>query len=154
MFTSWKGSQIDDKPQTGTARFFSEILYFTKSLVKHLLQISIPTQLELMSHHLLLFHRQREILIKNYITNSIVWNIWIISKTTKKFYDKIGTMLLSRLIDFHRCFYRYGRNRKSLWFFWYINIYTFFLRGHGNESCNLIGSLPGQYFPISAHGPR
>ena len=31
--------------------------------------------------------------------------------------------------------------------------YVFF-RGHGNESCNLIGSLPGQYFPISAHGPR
>ena len=30
----------------------------------------------------------------------------------------------------------------------------FFFRGHGNESCNLIGSLPGQYFPISAHGPR
>ena len=35
----------------------------------------------------------------------------------------------------------------------YIKIYCFF-RGHGNESCNLIGSLPGQYFPISAHGPR
>ena len=34
-----------------------------------------------------------------------------------------------------------------------IRIYCFF-RGHGNESCNLIGSLPGQYFPISAHGPR
>ena len=33
------------------------------------------------------------------------------------------------------------------------NIY-FFFRGHGNESCNLIGSLPGQYFPISDHGPR
>ena len=33
------------------------------------------------------------------------------------------------------------------------NNYCFF-RGHGNESCNLIGSLPGQYFPISAHGPR
>ena len=30
----------------------------------------------------------------------------------------------------------------------------FFFRGHGNESCNLFGSLPGQYFPISAHGPR
>ena len=34
-----------------------------------------------------------------------------------------------------------------------IAIYCFF-RGHGNESCNLIGSLPGQYFPISAHGQR
>ena len=34
-----------------------------------------------------------------------------------------------------------------------IQLYCFF-RGHGNESCNLIGSLPGQYFPISAHGPR
>ena len=33
------------------------------------------------------------------------------------------------------------------------NFYCFF-RGHGNESRNLIGSLPGQYFPISAHGPR
>ena len=33
-------------------------------------------------------------------------------------------------------------------------LFFFFLRGHGNESCNLIGSLPGQYFPISAHGPR
>ena len=32
-------------------------------------------------------------------------------------------------------------------------IYCFF-RGHGNESCNRIGSLSGQYFPISAHGPR
>ena len=30
----------------------------------------------------------------------------------------------------------------------------FFFRGQGNESCNLIGSLPGHYFPISAHGPR
>ena len=30
----------------------------------------------------------------------------------------------------------------------------FFFRGHGNESCNLIGSLPGQYFPISTHGQR
>ena len=30
----------------------------------------------------------------------------------------------------------------------------FFFRGHSNESCNLIGFLPGQYFPISAHGPR
>ena len=35
-----------------------------------------------------------------------------------------------------------------------IDIYINFFRGHGNESCNLIGSLPGQYFPISAHGPR
>ena len=36
------------------------------------------------------------------------------------------------------------------------NSYYCFFRGlgHGNESCNLIGSLPGQYFPISAHGPR
>ena len=32
--------------------------------------------------------------------------------------------------------------------------YFIFFRGHGNESCNLIGSLPGQYFPISAHGPK
>ena len=32
--------------------------------------------------------------------------------------------------------------------------FIIFFRGHGNESCNLIGSLPGQYFPISAHGPR
>ena len=23
-----------------------------------------------------------------------------------------------------------------------------FLGGHGNESCNLIGSVPGQYFPL------
>ena len=30
----------------------------------------------------------------------------------------------------------------------------FFLRGPSNESCNLIGSLRGQYFPISAHGQR
>ena len=30
---------------------------------------------------------------------------------------------------------------------------VFFFRGHGNESCNLIGgSLRGPYFPISAHG--
>ena len=28
----------------------------------------------------------------------------------------------------------------------------FFLRGHGNESCNLIGSQPGTFFPISALG--
>ena len=34
------------------------------------------------------------------------------------------------------------------------NTYYCFFRGHGNESCNLIGSLPGQYFPISTHGPR
>ncbi|KAL9954259.1 hypothetical protein ACROYT_G041774 [Oculina patagonica] len=26
--------------------------------------------------------------------------------------------------------------------------------GHGNESCNLIGSKGGQDSPISAHGPR
>ena len=31
-------------------------------------------------------------------------------------------------------------------------LFIFFSRGHGKESCNLIGSLPGQYFPISAHG--
>ena len=31
-------------------------------------------------------------------------------------------------------------------------ITLFFFRGHGNESCNLIGSLPGRYFPISAQG--
>ena len=37
---------------------------------------------------------------------------------------------------------------------WFVDIKFFFSRGHGNESCNLIGSLPGQYFPISAHGPR
>lgn len=29
-----------------------------------------------------------------------------------------------------------------------------FFRGHGNESCNLIGSLPSQYFPISAQRPE
>ena len=34
------------------------------------------------------------------------------------------------------------------------NCSYFFLRGHGNESCNLTDSLPGQYFPISAHGQR
>ena len=28
----------------------------------------------------------------------------------------------------------------------------FFPRGHGNESCNLIGSLRGQDFPIFDHG--
>ena len=49
------------------------------------------------------------------------------------------------------------RQEKGLWIYpnlekWNISFY-FFLRGHGNESCNLIGSLPGQYFPISAHGP-
>ena len=38
-------------------------------------------------------------------------------------------------------------------FFLYI-IHTYFIfRGHGNKSCNLSGSLPSQYFPISAHGP-
>ena len=37
----------------------------------------------------------------------------------------------------------------------YIYIYIFFFsREHGNESCNLIGSLPDQYFPISSHGQR
>ena len=30
----------------------------------------------------------------------------------------------------------------------------FFFRRHGNKSCKLIGSLPGQYFTISAHGPQ
>ena len=30
----------------------------------------------------------------------------------------------------------------------------FFFRGYGNEFCDLIGSLSGQYFPISAHGQR
>ena len=29
-----------------------------------------------------------------------------------------------------------------------------FFRGHGKESCKLIGSLPGKYFPISAHGQQ
>ena len=28
----------------------------------------------------------------------------------------------------------------------------FFLREHGDEPCNLIGSYRGPYFPISAHG--
>ena len=35
-----------------------------------------------------------------------------------------------------------------------IIFFFFFLRGHGNESCNLIGSYHGPYFPISAHGQR
>ena len=37
-----------------------------------------------------------------------------------------------------------------------IFLVIFFFRGHGNgnKSCNLIGSLPGQYFPNSAHGSR
>ena len=30
--------------------------------------------------------------------------------------------------------------------------FYFFSMGHGNESFNLIASLPGQYFPISTHG--
>ena len=30
--------------------------------------------------------------------------------------------------------------------------FFFFLRGHGNESCHLIGSQRGPYFPTSAHG--
>ena len=34
------------------------------------------------------------------------------------------------------------------------NYYYFFLKGNSNESFNLIGSLHGQYFPISAQGPR
>ena len=32
------------------------------------------------------------------------------------------------------------------------NIAIFFSRGHGNELSNLIGSLHGSDFPISAHG--
>ena len=32
--------------------------------------------------------------------------------------------------------------------------FFFFFGWHGNESYNLIGSLRGQYFPISAHGQR
>ena len=48
---------------------------------------------------------------------------------------------------------------RSSFFFFFVpsgtnTTYLFFFRGHGNESCNLIGSLPGQYFPISAHGSR
>ena len=48
---------------------------------------------------------------------------------------------------------------RSFFFFFFVpsgtnTTYLFFFRGHGNESCNLIGSLPGQYFPISAHGSR
>ena len=30
----------------------------------------------------------------------------------------------------------------------------FFSRGHSDESCNLIASLRGPYFPISAYGQR
>ena len=33
-------------------------------------------------------------------------------------------------------------------------LHFFCFRGHGNESCNLIGSLLGQYFPEFAHRPR
>ena len=53
---------------------------------------------------------------------------------------------------------RFGHPSSEWSFLWGwkgpLIIFIFFLRGHGNESCNLIGSLPGQYFPISAHGPR
>ena len=49
--------------------------------------------------------------------------------------------------------YRSGKDTVKNILLFNILIYCFF-RGHGNESCNLIGSLPGQYFPISAHGPR
>ena len=36
----------------------------------------------------------------------------------------------------------------------YVFLFIYFFRGHGNKSCNLIGSLPSQHFPISAHGQR
>ena len=35
-----------------------------------------------------------------------------------------------------------------------VSKYIFFFRGYCNEFCDLIGSLSGQYFPISAHGQR
>ena len=38
-------------------------------------------------------------------------------------------------------------NKKKV----HMNIYVF-PRGHGNESCNLIGSQRGPDFPISDHG--
>ena len=31
----------------------------------------------------------------------------------------------------------------------YLFFFFFFFRGHGNESCNLIGSSPGQYFSLA-----
>ena len=54
------------------------------------------------------------------------------------FFNQIITIVASKIPDLSREWKKY---------------YCFF-RGHGNESCNLIGSLPGQYFPNSAHGPQ
>ena len=46
------------------------------------------------------------------------------------------------------------KGKSLFWIFFLYIIHTYFIfRGHGNKSCNLIGSSPSQYFPISAHGP-
>ena len=58
----------------------------------------------------------------------------------------------SSFINLMKTFNRYSHFAVKL-FVCDISVF-FFSRVHDNESCNLIGSLRGLYFPISAHEQR
>ena len=57
----------------------------------------------------------------------------------------------SSFINLMKTFNRYSHFAVKLFV---CDISVFFFRVHDNESCNLIGSLRGPYFPISAHEQR
>ena len=81
--------------------------------------------------------------------HSLMKSAFLFSKGLLCSYDKL--LLLRSLVSYRVKHSK--RNSISTCTHVLIFIYLFFLRGHGNKSCDLIGSLPSQYFPISAHGP-
>ena len=81
--------------------------------------------------------------------HSLMKSAFIFSKGLLCSYDKL--LLLRSLVSYQVKHSK--RNSISTCTHVLISIYLFLLRGHGNKSCDLIGSLPSQYFPISAHGP-
>ena len=89
------------------------------------------------------------------------------SPSLRKIKEDASRMLKNRCVLFDSFTYIYSALLPQHWALYakvdstptfvhmYIYIHIFFFsRGHGNESCNLIGSLPDQYFPISSHGQR
>ena len=81
--------------------------------------------------------------------HSLMRSAFLFSKGLLCSYDKL--LLLRSLVSYQVKHSK--RNSISTCTHVLISIYIFLLRGHGNKSCDLIGSLPSQYFPISAHGP-
>ena len=74
---------------------------------------------------------------------NLYFNYHLLAPKTVQFMEELAVFTaLNHSGSFGMNFVKFGKNYHIFFSF----------RGHGNESCNLIGSLLGQYFPISAHG--